>query len=157
VLTRIVFDSLGGDYEAGVSNYEDIYRFFLAEVQADAADVCDALYRLEHVFITLAPGADAQQVLESLNSTGAPLQDHELVHNYLLMGLPYDVQLEIERRTGSRSRSTRATLSTGSFATTSRNSVAVTTSSAASTVSTVYSSRSPRNHLPTRLARLPKS
>jgi hypothetical protein len=97
VLAGIVFDSLDDHYEPGVSNYEDVYRFFLAEVQADAADVCDALYRLEHVFITLAPTADAQQVFESLNSTGAPLRDHELVHNYVLMGLTYDQQIEIER------------------------------------------------------------
>ena len=97
VLASIVFDSLDDHYEPGVSNYEDVYRFFLAEVQADAADVCDALYRLEHVFITLAPRADAQQVFESLNSTGAPLRDHELVHNYVLMGLTYEQQIEIER------------------------------------------------------------
>jgi hypothetical protein len=52
--------------------YEDVYRLFLVELQADAADVCDALDRLEHVFILLQACADAQQVFESLNSTGAP-------------------------------------------------------------------------------------
>ena len=97
VLASIVFDSLDDHYEPGVSNCEDVYRFFLAEVKADAADVCDALYRLEHVLITLAPSADAQQVFESVNSTGAPLRDHELVHNYVLMGLTYGQQIEIER------------------------------------------------------------
>jgi hypothetical protein len=48
------------------------------------------------VSITLGAGANAQQIFESLNSTGEPLRDHELIHNYVLMGLSHDEQIEIE-------------------------------------------------------------
>ena len=40
--------------------------------------------------------ANAQQIFESLNSTGEPLRDHELIHNYVLMGLSHAEQSEIE-------------------------------------------------------------
>ena len=43
------------------------------------------------------PGANAQQIFESLNSTGEPLRDHELIHNYVLMGLSHAEQSEIEQ------------------------------------------------------------
>ena len=43
-----------------------------------------------------APDANAQQTFESLNSTGEPLRDHELIHNYVLMGLSHAEQSEIE-------------------------------------------------------------
>src|SRR5690606_14641203 len=37
-----------------------------------------------------------QQIFESLNSTGEPLRDHELIHNYVLMGLGHEEQRRIE-------------------------------------------------------------
>src|SRR5690606_7314074 len=40
--------------------------------------------------------ANAQQIFESLNPTGAPLRDHELIHNYVLMGLAHEEQTAIE-------------------------------------------------------------
>ena len=54
------------------------------------------LQKLEHVAITLGSDANAQQIFESLNSTGEPLRDHELIHNYVLMGLSHAEQSEIE-------------------------------------------------------------
>ena len=54
------------------------------------------LQKLEHVAITLGADANAQQIFESLNSTGEPLRDHELIHNYVLMGLSHAEQSEIE-------------------------------------------------------------
>ena len=54
------------------------------------------LQKLEHVAISLGADANAQQIFESLNSTGEPLRDHELIHNYVLMGLSHAEQSEIE-------------------------------------------------------------
>src|SRR5690606_6505400 len=54
------------------------------------------LQKLEHVSIRLGAGANAQQIFESLNSTGEPLRDHELIHNYVLMGLTHAEQTNIE-------------------------------------------------------------
>ena len=62
----------------------------------EAADIWRGLQKLEHVSITLGSGANAQQIFESLNSTGEPLRDHELIHNYVLMGLSHAEQREIE-------------------------------------------------------------
>lgn len=79
------------------SRFDDNYAFFRSQIHADeAADVWRGLQRLEHVSITLGAAANAQQIFESLNSTGQPLRDHELIHNYILMGLSHAEQLRIE-------------------------------------------------------------
>ena len=62
----------------------------------EAPQIWRGLQKLEHVAITLGVGANAQQIFESLNSTGEPLRDHELIHNYVLMGLSHAEQSEIE-------------------------------------------------------------
>ena len=80
------------------SRFDDNYAFFRSQVHADEARaVWQGLQRLEHVSITLGPQASAQQIFESLNSTGQPLRDHELIHNYILMGLSHAEQQRIER------------------------------------------------------------
>ncbi len=80
------------------SRFDDNYAFFRSQVHADEAPaIWRGLQRLEHVSITLGPQASAQQIFESLNSTGRPLRDHELIHNYILMGLSHAEQLRIER------------------------------------------------------------
>ncbi|MFJ4045338.1 DUF262 domain-containing protein [Microbacterium sp. NPDC089987] len=85
----------GADRE---SRFDDNYAFFRSQVHADEAPaIWRGLQRLEHVSITLGPHASAQQIFESLNSTGQPLRDHELIHNYILMGLSHAEQLRIER------------------------------------------------------------
>ncbi|GAA3948411.1 DUF262 domain-containing protein [Microbacterium soli] len=79
------------------SRFDDNYAFFRSQVHADeAARIWRGLQRLEHVSITLGAAANAQQIFESLNSTGQPLRDHELIHNYILMGLSHTEQLRIE-------------------------------------------------------------
>ncbi|MFS2241500.1 DUF262 domain-containing protein [Microbacterium sp. OR16] len=84
-----------GDRE---SRFDDNYAFFRSQVHADEAPaIWRGLQRLEHVSITLGPQASAQQIFESLNSTGQPLRDHELIHNYILMGLSHAEQQRIER------------------------------------------------------------
>ena len=93
------------------SRFDDNYAFFRSQVGPDdAARVWRGIRKLEHVSITLGPGANAQQIFESLNSTGEPLRDHELIHNYILMGLTHEQQtlieddywLPIERATGEQ-------------------------------------------------------
>ncbi len=80
------------------SAFDDNYAFFRSQISlADAPRVWAGLQKLEHVAITLGAGANAQQIFESLNSTGEPLRDHELIHNYVLMGLSHAEQDDIER------------------------------------------------------------
>ena len=79
-----------------ISHLRDDYNFFLEAVRNDARTVWDGLQKLEHVAITLEENASPQQVFKSLNSTGAPLRNHELIHNYILMGLTYEQQTKIE-------------------------------------------------------------
>ncbi len=79
------------------SRFDDNYAFFRSQVHADEAPrIWSGLQKLEHVAITLGAEANAQQIFESLNSTGEPLRDHELIHNYVLMGLSHAEQSEIE-------------------------------------------------------------
>ncbi|HCS62424.1 MAG TPA: DUF262 domain-containing protein [Microbacterium sp.] len=81
------------------SRFDDNYAFFRSQVHADEAPrIWSGLQRLEHVSITLGAAANAQQIFESLNSTGEPLRDHELIHNYILMGLTHAEQLDVEER-----------------------------------------------------------
>jgi len=83
--------------EVAGSRFEENYTFFRSRIAADDPErIWRGLSRLEHVAITLGPDANAQQIFESLNSTGAPLRDHELIHNYVLMGLSHAEQTEIE-------------------------------------------------------------
>ena len=95
-LAGIIFGGRAPQREPGESAFEDNYEFFLREVQGDEDRVWRGLRRLEHVSISLLDNANPQQVFESLNSTGAPLKNHELVHNYVLMGLSHAEQTQIE-------------------------------------------------------------
>ncbi len=81
------------------SRFDDNYAFFRSQVHVEEAPrIWRGLQRLEHVSITLGAEANAQQIFESLNSTGEPLRDHELIHNYILMGLTHAEQLDVEAR-----------------------------------------------------------
>ncbi|UPL12263.1 DUF262 domain-containing protein [Microbacterium sufflavum] len=81
------------------SRFDDNYAFFRSQIHVDEVPlIWRGLQRLEHVSITLGARANAQQIFESLNSTGEPLRDHELIHNYILMGLSHAEQLDVESR-----------------------------------------------------------
>ncbi|WP_279072639.1 DUF262 domain-containing protein [Microbacterium lacticum] len=83
--------------QARESRFDDNYAFFRSQIRpGEAPSIWRGLQKLEHVSITLGPEANAQQTFESLNSTGEPLRDHELIHNYVLMGLTHEQQNEIE-------------------------------------------------------------
>jgi hypothetical protein len=97
VFESVVLDRRLAHDEARDSRFDDNYAFFRSQVPAaEARRIWTGLQRLEHVAITLGADANAQQIFESLNSTGEPLQDHELIHNYVLMGLSHAEQSEIE-------------------------------------------------------------
>ncbi|MCS5730750.1 DUF262 domain-containing HNH endonuclease family protein [Herbiconiux moechotypicola] len=88
-------DHAGGELRD--SRFDDNYAFFRSQVRpAEVPRIWRGLQRLEHVAITLGADANAQQIFESLNSTGEPLRDHELIHNYVLMGLSHEEQREVE-------------------------------------------------------------
>ena len=94
---RAVMMDAHADDAARDTRFDDNYAFFRSQVSlAEAPSIWRGLQKLEHVSITLGAGANAQQIFESLNSTGEPLRDHELIHNYVLMGLSHDEQTEIE-------------------------------------------------------------
>lgn len=95
-LAGIVFGRPLPEVGVAVSHLQDNYDFFLQEIRDDALEVWSGLQRLVHVAITLQEHANPQQVFESLNSTGTPLRNHELIHNYVLMGLTERQQSEIE-------------------------------------------------------------
>lgn len=96
VFRAVVLDEQAED-AARDSRFDDNYAFFRSQVSLEEAPrIWRGLQKLEHVSITLGPDANAQQIFESLNSTGEPLRDHELIHNYVLMGLSHDEQVEIE-------------------------------------------------------------
>ncbi|MFS0867246.1 DUF262 domain-containing protein [Microbacterium sp. 179-B 1A2 NHS] len=97
VFESVVLDQRAPQDAQRESRFDDNYAFFRSQIRPDeAADIWRGLQKLEHVSITLGADANAQQIFESLNSTGEPLRDHELIHNYVLMGLSHTEQTEIE-------------------------------------------------------------
>ena len=97
VFEAVVLDRRRPGDGARESRFDDNYAFFRSQIRPhEAAHIWRGLQKLEHVAITLGPDANAQQIFESLNSTGEPLRDHELIHNYVLMGLSHEEQTEIE-------------------------------------------------------------
>ncbi len=99
VFESVVLDRRSPEDQQRESRFDDNYAFFRSQIRPDeAAHIWRGLQKLEHVAITLGADANAQQIFESLNSTGEPLRDHELIHNYVLMGLSHDEQREIEEQ-----------------------------------------------------------
>ncbi|SDG70403.1 DUF262 domain-containing protein [Microbacterium pygmaeum] len=97
VFESVVLDRRADAGAVRESRFDDNYAFFRSQIGRDEAPrIWAGLQKLEHVSITLGAGANAQQIFESLNSTGEPLRDHELIHNYVLMGLTHAEQSEIE-------------------------------------------------------------
>ncbi|MCS5736049.1 DUF262 domain-containing protein [Herbiconiux daphne] len=97
VFESVVLDRRSPDDVSRESRFDDNYAFFRSQVRPDEVPrIWRGLQKLEHVAITLGADANAQQIFESLNSTGEPLRDHELIHNYVLMGLSHTEQSEVE-------------------------------------------------------------
>lgn len=73
------------------------YRFFCEKINASTLtheDFCDAIDRLNVVSILLKE-ENPQEIFESLNSTGLDLTKADLIRNFLLMPLSYDLQEEL--------------------------------------------------------------
>ncbi|MDR6198160.1 hypothetical protein QE374_000069 [Microbacterium sp. SORGH_AS428] len=99
VFESVVLDRREADAADRTSRFDDNYAFFRSQIRPEEASrIWRGLQRLEHVAIALGADANAQQIFESLNSTGEPLRDHELIHNYILMGLTHAEQTAIEER-----------------------------------------------------------
>ena len=70
------------------------YRFFRLKIDASnrtKEELCDAINQLNVVSILLKE-ENPQEIFESLNSTGLDLTKADLIRNFLLMPLDYDVQ-----------------------------------------------------------------
>ncbi len=79
------------------SKITENYLYFYDELvarQADPQSIYDAIKRLVFVRITLEPhhGDDAQQIFESINSTGVRLTETDKIRNFVLMNLDAKVQ-----------------------------------------------------------------
>ncbi len=78
------------DYASNVyKNYTYIKRYISKILAQNYSlhDIYAALKQLYIVYIPLAPDDNAQQIFESINSTGTPLLAIDLIGNYLLMDL----------------------------------------------------------------------
>lgn len=78
------------------------YRFFLNAFETGRADpqvAYKGIQRLQLVYIALELGRDNPQLIfESMNSTGLDLAQADLIRNFVLMGLPQELQDRIYSR-----------------------------------------------------------
>ncbi len=74
-------------------NYDYIYRR-ITELNRKYGllDILDTLSRLDILAFPLAEEDNAQQIFESINSTGAPLTSADLIRNYILMNDTSEIQ-----------------------------------------------------------------
>ena len=96
VVTRLLTST---PREVGASTFEANYLALIELIGANWPAAWAGVKRLEHVTIELGARANAQQIFESLNSTGARLSDDELIHNYVHMGRVHAQQVQFEHET----------------------------------------------------------
>ena len=94
------FEAIIGDRpypETYSTNVHSTYGFIklLAANISDPIIFFQGLAKLRLVDISLDYQDNPQLIFESLNSTGKPLSQADLIRNFLLMGLPIDVQDEL--------------------------------------------------------------
>ena len=99
------------------SRFDDNYAFFRSQIPrgGGAAASGAACSGWSTSSITLGTDANAQQIFESLNSTGEPLRNHELIHNYVLMGLSHAAAERDRGRVLGADRARTPASSIGSF------------------------------------------
>ena len=74
-------------------NYDYIYRRVIELMKKySLLDILDTLSRLDILAFPLSEEDNAQQIFESINSTGAPLTSADLIRNYILMNDTSEVQ-----------------------------------------------------------------
>ena len=79
------------------SNLTYNYEYFYNRIQKEEISIeelYDALFTLEIINIELTSDDDPQLIFESLNSTGMALSEGDKIRNYILMGLPADLQTD---------------------------------------------------------------
>lgn len=77
------------------SNLTINYQYFYDRIQREELSIdelFDAICRLEIINISLNHEDNPQLIFESLNSTGLDLSEGDKIRNYILMGLPNDLQ-----------------------------------------------------------------
>ena len=77
------------------SNLTYNYEYFYNRIQKEEISIeelYDALFTLEIINIELTSDDDPQLIFESLNSTGMALSEGDKIRNYILMGLPVNLQ-----------------------------------------------------------------
>ena len=93
IMKAIVFEKETSETE---SQFYKNFEYFKKAVKNNPTDIWNGLKKLECVDIKINDGKTAQQVFESLNSTGKPLDDAELINNYILIGYERNIQDDIE-------------------------------------------------------------
>jgi uncharacterized protein with ParB-like and HNH nuclease domain len=74
-------------------NYEYIYRRIVEYSKHNSLmEILDCLSRMDLLIFPLSKNDNAQQIFESINSTGAPLTAADLIRNYILMNGTNEVQ-----------------------------------------------------------------
>ena len=73
-------------------NYLTFKRLILENQEHSPKDIFKAMRNFDIVFIELEQNQNPQTIFESLNSKGLKLSQGDLIRNYLLMGLNYEVQ-----------------------------------------------------------------
>ncbi len=74
-------------------NYDYIYgRIEKAAEKYSLAEILDTLGRMDILAFPLSDQDNAQQIFESINSTGAPLTSADMIRNYILMNDTSEVQ-----------------------------------------------------------------
>lgn len=103
---RVTFEKLMRDEGFDENNFSDTekssamyrnYLFFREKISVSTflkEDLCDAISQLNIVAIMLKE-ENPQEIFESLNSTGLALAKADLIRNFLLMPLAYEVQEEL--------------------------------------------------------------
>ena len=88
-----LFDS--DDENDKKSNLTINYEYFYNRIQKEEItieELYDSLFTLEIINIELTMDDDPQLIFESLNSTGMALSEGDKIRNYILMGLPANLQ-----------------------------------------------------------------
>lgn len=84
-------DKITGDSHI-IKNFSLFEKWLSGMSDAELADLASCLHRLEIAVIELSDSEDAQEIFDSINSTGLELTDVDRIRNFLLMDLPPDTQ-----------------------------------------------------------------
>lgn len=87
------------------SNLTINYQYFYDRIQREELSIdelFDAICRLEIINISLNHEDNPQLIFESLNSTGLDLSEGDKIRNYILMGLPNDLQVKFYEKYWNR-------------------------------------------------------